>query len=117
MECTDIRRYLIRYADKDLSEATHRIVEKHLEHCYLCQQELSELEAVLESCRALLHHPAPRDRFDELKPRLRPAPLSEPVAFRPRHLLRNLAAAAAAMILSSVSVISNALRLRNLQFR
>lgn len=99
MECTDIRRYLVRYVDNDLSEDTRSMVAEHLEHCYLCQEELSELDTVLKSCRDLLRHPAPRDRFDELKPRLRPAPVLEPVEFRPRHLLRNLAAAAAAMVL------------------
>ena len=118
MECEDVRVRLIRYADNDLPVADHRAIENHLDHCYLCHEELNEIVAALDACREALQHPNPRNRFEELRTELRPARTelgqAESGAFRARRRMSRLgtlaAAAAAVLILMSVGepVLRNA---------
>jgi len=121
MECDEVRLRLVRYLDNDLPGRVRRDVEEHLEHCYLCQEELNEIVAVLDVCRDALQHPCPRNRFEELHPQLYPPVATHaPSAYAPRRrgrgVLWALAAAAGILILINVggSVIDMAGQLDSL---
>jgi anti-sigma factor RsiW len=103
MDCKDIQARLVRYLDDDLPGEVRRAVEKHLDHCYLCNEELNQIEVVLDRSRDLLQHPAPRSRFGELVPFMRPAGSTRGAVPRrgPRvgRLLSAAALAAAAIVI------------------
>ncbi|MBI5092739.1 MAG: zf-HC2 domain-containing protein [Candidatus Hydrogenedentes bacterium] len=67
MECNEIREKLADYASDDTSHALRDAIEAHLAHCYVCREELSQHEALLNACRTALRHPLPLDRWDELR--------------------------------------------------
>ena len=97
MECEEARPQLIRYADNDLLPGARMAVREHLAHCYYCHEELQELEGLLDRCHTLLQHPDPRNRFDDLRPHLRPPVAPANVTrFRVRQTLVKLGSAAAA---------------------
>lgn len=101
MECSEARARLVRYADDDLSALTHEEVEAHLDHCYLCLEELNETVALLDACKAALHHPYPRNGFEQLLPHMGAhVPAPDTHVFRPRAVVRRTAAAAAILIIS-----------------
>jgi anti-sigma factor RsiW len=103
MECGEVRLRLVRYLDNDLSAFDRKAVEAHLEHCYLCHEEVTDIATVLDVCRNALRHPHPENRFDLLHAEIhRTVP---PIPQRLR-LLRPLvsALAAAALILVLVNV-------------
>ncbi|MBI4558205.1 MAG: zf-HC2 domain-containing protein [Candidatus Hydrogenedentes bacterium] len=66
----DTSEHLVEYLDGSLTGADRDEVESHLAVCSDCRAELLELGAMLDVCRRALTHPAPRDRFKELKVRL-----------------------------------------------
>jgi len=97
MECADVRYRLVRYLDNDLPASVHGAVEAHLEHCYLCQEEMNELVSILDTCRDALRHPDPQPRFEALRPSLkREHAVSEAPGYRPVHVFRKVATAALA---------------------
>ena len=107
MECADVRYRLVRYLDNDLPASVHGAVEAHLEHCYLCQEEMNELVSILDTCRDALRHPDPQPRFEALRPSLkREHAVPEAPGYRPVHVFRKVATAAlaAAGIILMVSV-------------
>jgi anti-sigma factor RsiW len=99
MDCRDIQADFIRYIDDDLSEEEKLRVELHVAECYGCRERLDELGRLLEVCGAVMEHPCPVDRFDELRQRLASVdPPYTPVPRRPelrrRELIRKVAVAA-----------------------
>ncbi|NIA15290.1 MAG: hypothetical protein GWP08_14570 [Nitrospiraceae bacterium] len=103
MECEEARPQLIRYADNDLLPGARMAVREHLAHCYYCHEELQDLEGLLDRCHALLRHPSPRNRFDDLRPHLRPPVAPANVTpFRVRHALVKLGSVAAAAMFLAV---------------
>ena len=97
MECADVRYRLVRYLDNDLPASAHGAVEAHLEHCYLCQEEMNELVSILDTCRDALRHPDPQPRFEALRPSLkREHAVPEAPGYRPVHVFRKVATAALA---------------------
>jgi hypothetical protein len=95
---------MVRYLDKDLPEKTVREVEEHLDHCFLCQEELHATVALQDMCHEALRHPAPRNRFAALQPLLAERSL---VVYRRHDYLRKLttglAVAAGLIMLLSVA--------------
>lgn len=107
MDCSEVRTNLLRYVDDDVSTEVRRGMDDHLDHCYLCNEDLCETIKVMEACRAALRHPVPTNRFDELQPALRSTLCDPPVILRPnRHLLGKFSALAAiaALILMVINV-------------
>jgi anti-sigma factor RsiW len=101
--CGDIRTKLIDYVDEDLSHDERLSVELHVAKCYSCREEVEELARLLELCGAVLRHPNPRDRFEQLKEQLvSEEPQYEPVppewGRRRRKRWHKLAVAAAIII-------------------
>ena len=45
-ECSKVKRLLSRYLDKEIGGVDTALVEAHMESCFLCRQELSELSRV-----------------------------------------------------------------------
>jgi anti-sigma factor RsiW len=118
MECSDIQVEFIGYIDGDLSEEDRLRVELHTAECYACREQLDELGRLLEVCGAVMEHPCPVDRFDELKGRLaseEPELTSVPrrPALRRREMRNKLAVAAIviAMIAASPFLVRGAKRL------
>lgn len=70
MDCSEVCAHLVRYLDDDLPPKTRQAVDEHLEHCYLCIEELKGLSAFLLTCRNAMRFPNPRNRFDLLRPTL-----------------------------------------------
>ncbi len=97
MECNEVSSRLIGYLNDDLPPRFRRDVGEHLEGCYLCAEELNGLSTVVETCRDVLRFPAPRNRFDALRPHLRKPSLFLP---RPLHVLRD-----AMVCLAAASVV------------
>ncbi|MCX5758566.1 MAG: hypothetical protein NTU83_08685 [Candidatus Hydrogenedentes bacterium] len=93
MACNEVSTRLIGYLNDDLPPRLRRDVAEHLERCYLCAEELNGVSSIIETCRDVLRFPAPRNRFDELRPRLRKPSLFLP---RPRHIFRDAMAGLAA---------------------
>jgi len=90
-DCDEIRTKLIDYVEDDLSQEDKLSVELHVARCYACREELDELGRLLEVCGAVLRHPSPNDRFEELKLRLESdQPQYDPVVSR-RELSRRSA--------------------------
>jgi hypothetical protein len=104
MNCTHVCSTLVRYLDNDLPAETAREVEEHLDHCFLCQEELHAAVAVQDMCEEALRHPSPRNRFAELRPLLADRSL---VVYRRHDYLRKLtsglAVAAGLIMLLSVA--------------
>ncbi len=103
MECHEVRLRLVRYLDNDLPARDHEAVEAHLEHCYLCHEEVNEIVTVLDTCRDTLRHPHPVDRFESIQAEIRQhasAAPRRPLPFRP--LASALAAAALLLVILSV---------------
>ena len=100
MECNEARELLAEYADGGMSIEARRDIEDHLDHCYLCVEELKGIRELLDACRGALKHPAPRDRFEELRGELYPQVV--PFAMFPRrgrHVVRNAVAAAISLLI------------------
>lgn len=70
MECRKVREKLLAYAEGDLGELCHALIDSHLARCYTCREELNEWHGTIEACRAALRHPEPCSRFEELRARI-----------------------------------------------
>ena len=70
MDCATVQEKLVDYASGDLSRVCRDRVENHLAHCYYCQEELDDIEAVLALCRQVLRHPRPHNGFRALSARM-----------------------------------------------
>ena len=110
MECGEARALISQFVERDLPERARQAVDEHLSHCYVCQEELDEVTAVVDACREALRHPAPRNRFAELRPLLAgnaAVPTrSNVVAWRGRRVAGAIAAlaGAAAVVIILVSL-------------
>lgn len=109
MDCKMVSKNLVRYLDEDLPPALLAQISDHLDHCYLCLEELNELLRVSELARQSLHCPEYRDGFDALRQQLRPRPEPENIVYLPRsvQILRSAltaTAVAAAVALFMVAV-------------
>ena len=102
MECHEVQSQLVRYLDNDLSPQQHGAVEDHLEHCYLCTEELHETVSLLDTCRDALRCPETRNRFEELRPLLR-RPAS--IGARPQSPLRPYQIVAGWAALAAVAIL------------
>lgn len=115
--CSDVRAKLVDYIEEELQEEERLFVELHLEKCYACREELEELGKLLEVCGAVLPHPSPRERLDELRQRLASMePEYEPVPRRrltTRQLALRLAVAAViiAVAIASPFIVKGITRL------
>jgi len=99
MDCSEVCAHLIRYLDDDLPPKTRQAVGEHLEHCYLCVEELKDLSAFLLTCRNAVRFPNPRNRFDLLRPGLqRPRMLRTKRRDAFRYSMAGISAAAVAVI-------------------
>ncbi len=68
MDCTKIRETLVDYVDNQLDKELHKEVEKHLESCEACQQELSELTemlAIMKKDTIMMPSPNLKLRFEQ----------------------------------------------------
>ena len=54
MECRYIRSKFTGYADGDLQPADRRFVDRHVEKCSDCRQELQALTRFLDDCHEFL---------------------------------------------------------------
>jgi hypothetical protein len=109
MECDDVRRRLARYLDNDLPAGSLGAMEAHLDHCYLCQEEMNGLISMLDACRDTLRHPDPKPRFEALRPSLKRAQaVPDAPGYRPTHVFRKAAkavlAAAGIILVASVGL-------------
>jgi anti-sigma factor RsiW len=105
--CNDVKAKLVDYLDEELQEHDRLSVELHLEKCYACREELEELGKLLELCGAVLPHPSPCERLDELKQRLASVEPEYEPAPRPRLTTRQLALRlAVAAIILAVAIAS-----------
>ena len=105
MECTEVRSQLARYLDDDLPPPMRQRVGDHLEHCYLCTEELDELSALLETCRDALRFPNPRNRFEFVRSDLQAQrPVWAPRRHTVRYAIASLAAAAVILVFASMIV-------------
>jgi len=102
MECHEVQSQLVRYLDNDLSPQQHDAVEDHLDHCYLCTEELHETVSLFDTCRDALRCPEARNRFEELRPLLRrPASIGP----RPQSPLRPYQIVAGWVALAAVAIL------------
>ncbi len=67
MDCERVQRSLIAYLDGDMGAEVRRLTDAHLAQCYHCREELDELRNFIDSCRAALVHPAPRNEFETIR--------------------------------------------------
>lgn len=106
MECGEVKSRLVSYVDENLSGPERAAIQRHMDGCYLCQEQLNELTDMLERCREALQHPRPRNRYEALRPLLHPAEDAMPAhvpARRGFRLYEALALAALIMILVGAS--------------
>lgn len=70
MDCNRVREKLIDYADGCLPPTERAYIDGHLSGCYLCQEQHGEIFTLLNTCRLVLRHPHPVNRFRNLRARL-----------------------------------------------
>lgn len=107
MNCSEVRPHLLRYADGDLPPDERLALEDHLDHCYLCNEDLYEINKLTTACQKVLRHPHPVNRFEDIRPLLRPPVLhtTPPKHWWPgmRIALRTAACAATILVLLSIA--------------
>ena len=102
MDCDEIRRLLVPFADGELEPGLREAVEEHLRSCATCRQEHEQLVAALEAFLVLGRNAAPRPPRNTLAEEI----VRKAVA-RPRRLAasrRLLPVAAAAVLLLGVTL-------------
>ena len=105
MECAEVRSQLALYLDDDLTPPMRQRVGGHLEHCYLCAEELNELSTLLETCRDAISFPNPRNRFESLRSNLQAQrTVWPPRSHAVRYAVASLAAAAIIVVFASMIV-------------
>ena len=72
MDCTRIRELLSEYIDDVLDPDMRARVEKHLDDCRACTEELIALQALVHDLGSLERIRAPEDFLDRLHERLEP---------------------------------------------
>jgi hypothetical protein len=70
MECSQIRELLSEYMDGMLDKETADLVEKHLETCKDCREELASLRAISEELSSLEAVEAPADFLNKVHERI-----------------------------------------------
>ena len=71
MNCTKIQEMLPRYQDRDLPPGEQMQIRVHMATCPDCQEALAEYGRMLDACRDAVGAYEPRNRFDELRDRIR----------------------------------------------
>jgi len=109
MDCKMVSKNLVRYLDEDLPPHLQRQISDHLDHCYLCLEELNELLRISELARSSLSCPQHRDGYAALRQQLRIGAEPENIVYlsRPVQLLRSAltaTAVAAAVMLFMAAV-------------
>jgi anti-sigma factor RsiW len=111
MNCRLAQRYLDAYVDHELDPGTQLDVERHVDVCAQCQEEIAFARAMKEHVRgAVGSAQAPvgladriRSSLDEVESETRPAPLVSIAPMRLRHAIP-LAAAAAVLMVGSFAL-------------
>jgi hypothetical protein len=70
MECSQIKDLLSEYMDRVLDKETADLVEKHLETCEDCREELASLRAISEELNSLESVEAPADFLNKVHERI-----------------------------------------------
>ncbi len=115
MNCHLAQRYLDAYVDHELDPGTQLDVERHVDVCALCQEEVAFARAMKEQVRGAVssaHAPVGladriRSSLDEAEAEARPTPLVSIAPMRLRHALP-LAAAAAVLMVASFALSPSA---------
>jgi len=63
MDCKRASSYLADYAENDLPPLMRKQIDRHLEHCYPCMEELQDIVNLLDRTRQVLRHPHPVNQF------------------------------------------------------
>ncbi len=64
MNCNDIKSLLLDYLDNNLDKKTKLEIEKHLDHCKICSNELSQIRLLNEKISNMNKIENPRHLFD-----------------------------------------------------
>lgn len=71
MKCEMVRKRFIAYLDGDARHTERMCVDVHLAGCRACRDDLDALKEVLDAAPPALRHPAPVNRFGELREQMR----------------------------------------------